>query len=182
MSAVHIFLTFYAQYTKNQNVRKWLSFELVFALYFRVYSNLLLCPMHETMWIQGYRVVRGEDKTHSSGLIFSNHDILVANKNPEIHCFPAMDNVQDKTKNLLYKLVKESWKFTIFNSFMVQFFLIPRFFTCIFFLNLTLSPFWETFLTLWPFYLCHPANHLWCLHVLWRVEFKKRKKSTPSSW
>ena len=51
--------------------------------------------------------------------------------NPEIHCSPVMHNVQDKTKNLLYKLVKESWKFTIFGSFMVQFFLITCVCTCI---------------------------------------------------
>ena len=48
--------------------------------------------------------------------------------NPEIHCSRAIHNVQDKAKNLLHKLVKASWKFNIFYSFMFEFFLI----TCVF--------------------------------------------------
>ena len=39
--------------------------------------------------------------------------------NLEIHYSPAMHKVQDKTNNLLYKLVKESWKLTIVGSFMI---------------------------------------------------------------
>ena len=36
--------------------------------------------IYETMWIQGYKVVQGEDKTQSCMLIFSNLDIVVPNK------------------------------------------------------------------------------------------------------
>ena len=35
---------------------------------------------HETMWHQRYKVVPREDKTHSSGVILSYHDISVPNK------------------------------------------------------------------------------------------------------
>ena len=35
---------------------------------------------YETMGIQEYQVVQGEHKTHSNGLLFSNHDISVQNK------------------------------------------------------------------------------------------------------
>ena len=35
---------------------------------------------YETMWIQGYPVVSGEDKTHGSGLKLSNHDFFEPNK------------------------------------------------------------------------------------------------------
>ena len=49
--------------------------------------------------------------------------------NPEIHCSPHTH--PPTPKNLLYKLVKELWKFTIFGSLLVQFFLIPCVCTCI---------------------------------------------------
>ena len=41
--------------------------------------------------------------------------------------------------------------------------------------NQTLSHFWETLLTLWPFYLHDTASNFWHLHVLWRVELKTNK-------
>ena len=66
-----------------------------------------------------------------------------------------------------------TWKLTIFSSFLVQFFLLPCVCTCN---SLKIQPeahFWETFLTLLPFYLRDTANHLWSLHLLWMVEFKK---------
>ena len=44
--------------------------------------------------------------------------------NSKIHYSPGMPNVQVKTIKLSYKLVKASWKLTIFGSFMVQFLLI----------------------------------------------------------
>ena len=42
-------------------------------------------------------------KTHNSSLILRNHDILVSNS--EIHCSPAIYNVQDKTKQKMNKLM-----------------------------------------------------------------------------
>ena len=117
------------------------------------------------MQIQGYQVVKGDDKTHSSGLIFSNHDIWVPHQswNP---FSPAMHNVQDKRKNILYKLVKEPWKFTIFSSFLVKYFLIP----CVLLVFLSKLNFKPLI-----FYLCNTASHLWRLHVLWRIELKTNK-------
>ena len=45
-----------------------------------------------------------EEKTHGSGLLLSDSLFLGPTKH-EIHSSLAMHNVQDKTQNLLYKLV-----------------------------------------------------------------------------
>ena len=47
---------------------------------FLMYSVDNIASWYETMWIQGYQVVPGEDKTHSSWLIFRNHNMVVPNK------------------------------------------------------------------------------------------------------
>ena len=91
-----------------------------------------------------------EDKNHSSGLILSNHDFF-CQTNPEIHRSPAMHDVQDNFKNVLYDFMKVSGKFTFFGSFMVQFFLITNFCTCISLKNKLYANILETFLTWWPF-------------------------------
>ena len=95
--------------------------------------------------------------------------------NPEIHCSQAMHHVQDKTK-ISYinneKVQKIYYLLLIYGAIFLN--------TLCLFLNLsqnqTSSPFLETFLTSWPFYLCDTASHLWCLHVLWRVEKKTKKR------
>ena len=47
---------------------------------------------YETVWNQGYQVVSGEDKNHSSGLILSDHDFF-GQINPKIRCSPDMHHV-----------------------------------------------------------------------------------------
>ena len=50
--------------------------------------------------------------------------IFLGQINPKIHCSPGMHYLQGKTKKILYKSEKASWKWTIFGSSMVQFFLL----------------------------------------------------------
>ena len=92
--------------------------------------------------------------------------------NPEIHCSPAMQNVQDKTKKLVYTFVKAFGKFTIFSSFMDQFFLIT--FVCS----------WNSLRNLLHAYF---LQHFWhfgyfssAILQIWRVEVKNHQ-SPPSS-
>ena len=53
---------------------------------------------YETVWNQGYQVVSGEDKTHSSGLILSNH---------ELSPFEFL-SCQNYVKYIFFNLVKKS--------------------------------------------------------------------------
>ena len=95
---------------------------------------------------------------------------------PKIHYSPAMHNVQVKTKNLSYKLLKVSWKLTIFGSFMVQFLWIPCFWSQISLKNKLQAHTLHTFLILSAFQLRDAASHFWHLHILYRVNVKKTKK------
>ena len=86
--------------------------------------------------------------------------------NPKIHRSPAMQNVQDKTQNLLFELLKEQSNFTIFGSFRVQFFLTTCVFTCNSFKIQFLAHFLETFLTSWPFYLRDTVIYGVCMYFV----------------
>ena len=100
---------------------------------------------------------------------------------PKIHYSPGMHSVQVKTKNLSCKLVKASWKWTIFGSFMVQFVWIPCFWSHISLKNKLQAHTSHTFLILSAFQLRDAASHFWHLHKLYRVKVKNQK-SSPSSW
>ena len=62
------------------------------------YTKINWCHVYlayNTLWNQGYQVVPGEEKTHSSGLTLNNLDILVP-KYSSIHSSPVIFNVQLK--------------------------------------------------------------------------------------
>ena len=60
---------------------------------------------YETLWNQGYQVVPGEEKLIALAWYLVTMTFR-CQQISEIHCSPAIYNVQDKTKNLLSKLVK----------------------------------------------------------------------------
>ena len=93
-------------------------------LYLTVYP--LSRPNTDTVWNQGYQVLSGEDKNHSSRLILSNHDFF-GQINSKIHCSLGLHHVQVVTKKLLSKSMKASCKIDIFRFFMVQFYWYPVF-------------------------------------------------------
>ena len=53
--------------------------------------------VYETVWNQGYQVLSGEDKNHSSRLILSNNDFF-GQINSKIHWSPGMHHVQVMNK------------------------------------------------------------------------------------
>ena len=61
-------------------------------------ENNLLCAFDQDMCNQGYQVLSGEDKNHSSQLILSNHYFFDQ----------IMHHVQVINKNLLSKSMKAS--------------------------------------------------------------------------